>query len=100
MISGSAVIKTTKIGVSGERPNQIIAKIAQIADETVFITGRIGSKNAPRLRFDPSRVPPGTPVITGIVKPADTRPRVTIRLYGRSPLVVSSMMRLNTRAGL
>jgi hypothetical protein len=32
---GNAVINTTKIGVIGESPNQIRAKIAQIADDTV-----------------------------------------------------------------
>jgi hypothetical protein len=32
-ISGNAVIRTTKIGVAGESPNQMMAKIAQIADD-------------------------------------------------------------------
>ena len=100
MINGSAVISTTKMGVSGDSPNQMIAKIAQMADETVFITGRIGSKKLPSWRLEPSRIPPGTPMITAMAKPASTRPSVTMRLYGRLPLLVSSTMRPNTRAGL
>ena len=49
-ISGNAVISTTKIGVMGESPNQMMAKIAQIADDTVLSTGRTGSKKVPSAR--------------------------------------------------
>jgi hypothetical protein len=63
IMSGSAVINTTKTGVNGDNPNQMIAKIDQMAAETVFITGRMGSKNVPTARFDPSTMPPGTPIM-------------------------------------
>ncbi len=98
-ISGSAVIRTTKIGVIGDSPNHMIAKMAQIADETVFMTGRMGSKNSPTERLEPSRMPSGTPIATAIAKPIATRPSVVNRLAIRSPLCRSSMMRSNTRSG-
>jgi hypothetical protein len=79
-ISGKAVINTTKIGVSGESPNHTTAKIAQIADDTVFITGSIGSKKVPSVRFEPSTRPPGTPMSTASAKPASTRSSVVKRL--------------------
>ena len=47
MIKGMAVMNTTKIVVAFEMPNQMMAKIAQIAEETVFRTGITGSKNSP-----------------------------------------------------
>ena len=50
MMSGIAVMNTTNIVVALETPNQMIAKIAQIAEETVFMTGMMGSKNSPSLR--------------------------------------------------
>ena len=98
-IKGNAVIRTTKIGVIGESPNQMRAKIAQIADDTVLSTGRIGSKKVPSARCEPSRMPPGTPIATASAKPASTRPSVVRRLIGRSPVCDSCTMRANTRSG-
>ncbi len=37
MMSGIAVMNTTKMVVAFDTPNQMIAKIAQIADDTVFM---------------------------------------------------------------
>src|SRR5215475_10707979 len=43
IIKGIAVMNTTKIVVALEMPNQMMAKIAQIAEETVLSTGITGS---------------------------------------------------------
>ena len=98
-INGSAVISTTKIGVIGESPNHTMAKIAQIADDTVLSTGSTGSKKLPIARLEPSRMPAGTPIATAIRNPATTRPNVVMRLTGRSPVPVSCTTRANTRSG-
>src|SRR5437879_9345895 len=45
MIKGIAVINTTKIVVALEIPNQMMAKIAQIAEETVLSTESQARKN-------------------------------------------------------
>ena len=52
-------MNTTKIVVALEMPNQMMAKIAQIADDTVFITGITGSKNSPARLFAPRKMPNG-----------------------------------------
>ena len=86
MMSGIAVIKTTKMMVCSEMPNQMMAKIAQIADDTVFSTGSTGSKNSPRRRTAPNMMPNGTLTIVASTKPIETRSSVMARLRHRSPL--------------
>jgi len=99
MISGIAVMNTTKIVVAFDTPNQMIAKIAQIADDTVFITGMTGSKNSPSRRLAPNRMPSGRPIAVARMKPAATRPSVMPRLLHRSPLAEICNREFHTRTG-
>ncbi|KAF1003060.1 MAG: hypothetical protein GAK28_04949 [Luteibacter sp.] len=72
-MSGIAVMKTTKIVVAFEMPNQMIANTAQIADETVFMTASSGSKTRARARLEPRARPSGVPTSVASRKPAATR---------------------------
>ncbi len=90
MIKGMAVMNTTNIVVALEMPNQMMAKIAQIAEETVFKTGITGSKNSPARRFAPSAIPSGSPTRAATTNPTATRHSVIPRLFHRSPLAAMS----------
>ncbi len=92
-------MNTTKTVVAFDTPNQMIAKIAQIADETVFITGMMGSKKAPSRRFAPNRMPSGRPTAVAKTKPAATRPSVMPRFTHRSPLADNDLKLSHTRGG-
>ena len=99
MMSGIAVMKTTKMMDASEMLNQMMPKIAQIAEDTVFNTGSTGSKNSPRGRIAPSMMPSGTLMMAARVKPMQTRLRVTARLRHRSPLSTISDSAFQTRMG-
>lgn len=99
MISGIAVMKTTKIVVALEMPNQIMAKIAQIADDTVFMTGITGSKNSPARLFAPRKIPKGRLTRAAMTNPTVTRQKVMPRLLHRSPLAAISVSACHTRGG-
>jgi hypothetical protein len=99
MIKGIAVMNTTKIVVALEIPNQMIAKIAQIADETVFNTGRTGSKNSPARLFAPRKMPSGKPVSAANTNPTTTRQSVIARLFHKSPFAAISRRASQTRSG-
>jgi hypothetical protein len=99
MIKGIAVMNTTKMVVALEIPNQMIAKIAQIAEETVFSTGSTGSKNSPARLFAPSRIPSGKPVSPANTNPTATRHSVIPRLFHKSPFAAISRSESQTRAG-
>ncbi len=90
MMSGIAVMKTTNTVVALEMPNQMMAKIAQIAEETEFRTGITGSKNSPARLFAPSIIPNGSPTSAATAKPTDTRHSVMARLFHRSPFPAMS----------
>jgi len=92
-------MNTTKIVVALEMPNQTIAKIAQIAEETVFNTGKTGSKNSPARLFAPSTIPSGSPNNAAATNPIDTRHNVIARFLQRSPLAAISRNASQTRSG-
>jgi hypothetical protein len=77
----------------------MIAKIAQIAEDTVFMTGMIGSKNSPRRLFAPNTMPRGSPISVASTNPVATRPSVMPRLCQRSPLAEIMASASNTRGG-
>ena len=99
MIKGIAVMNTTKIVVALEMPNQMMAKIAQIAEETVFRTGITGSKKSPARLFAPSTIPNGKPISAANTKPTVTRQNVIPRLFHKSPFAAISRSASHTRAG-
>jgi hypothetical protein len=99
MINGIAVMNTTKIVVALEMPNQIMAKMAQIAEDTVFITGITGSKNSPARLFAPRKMPNGKLTRAAMMNPTVTRQSVIPRLLQRSPLAAISLSACHTRAG-
>src|SRR3546814_20337953 len=56
MISGMAVISTTKMVAMSDSPNHSSANMAQIADETVLGTGIRGPNELPTARVAPYRL--------------------------------------------
>ena len=99
MMSGIAVMNTTNIVVLSEMPNQMMANIAQIADDTVLSTGSTGSKNSPSPRTAPSMIPSGTLTTVASTNPMQTRSSVMPTLCHRSPLATISPNASYTRGG-
>jgi hypothetical protein len=73
-----------------EMPNQINAKMAQIAADTVLTTDSTGSQKLPRRRFAPSRMPSGVPTSAARRKPATTRYSVMPRSSAKVPVAIRS----------